>query len=38
MRTSDVNRYEGKDGNDAIMDEEEKASQVNDGSTQNLED
>jgi hypothetical protein len=34
--TSDVDRYEGEDGDDA--DEEEEASQVDDGSTQNVED
>jgi len=36
METSNVNRYEGKDGNDA--DEEEEASQADDGSTHNVED
>jgi len=34
----DVNGYEGEDGNDADADEEEEASQANDGSTQNVED
>jgi hypothetical protein len=33
---SNVDRYEGKDGDDA--DEEEEASLADDGSTQNLED
>jgi len=36
--TSDVNRYESKDGDDADADEEEEASQADDGSTQNVED
>jgi hypothetical protein len=36
MGTSDVDRYEGKDGNDA--DEKEEASQADNGSTQNVED
>ena len=37
---SDVNGYEGKDGDDADSDadSEEEASQVADGSTQNVED
>jgi hypothetical protein len=35
---SDVNGYEGEDGDDADVDEEEEASQVDDGSTQNVED
>jgi hypothetical protein len=37
---SDVNGYEGEDGDDADADadEEEDASQVDDGSTQNVED
>ena len=34
---SDVDRYEGEDGDDADADEEE-ASQADDGSTQNVED
>jgi len=36
LGTSDVDGYEGEDGDDA--DEEEEASQVDDGSTQNVED
>jgi hypothetical protein len=35
---SDVDGYEGEDGNDADADEEEEASPANDGSTQNVED
>jgi len=35
---SDVNGYEGKNGDDADADEQEAASQANDGSTQNVED
>jgi len=35
--TSDVNRYEGEDGDDGDVNEEEEASQDNDGSTQNVE-
>jgi hypothetical protein len=35
---SDVDRYEGEDGDDADADEEEEASQADDGSTQNMED
>jgi len=35
---SDVDGYEGEDGDDADADEEKEASQVNDGSTQNVED
>jgi len=37
---SDVDGYEGKDGHDADADadEEEEASQVDDGSMQNVED
>jgi len=37
---SDVNGYESEDGDDtdADADEEEEASQVDDGSTQNVED
>jgi len=40
LGTSDVNRYEGEDGNDADVDvdEEEEASQGDDGSTQTVED
>jgi hypothetical protein len=36
LGTSDVDWYEGEDGDDA--DEEEDASQADDGSTQNVED
>jgi hypothetical protein len=35
---SDVNMYEGDDGDDADADEEEEASQADDGSMQNVED
>jgi len=35
---SDIDGYEGKDGDDADADEEEEASQTNDGSTQNVEE
>jgi hypothetical protein len=38
LGTSDVDGYEGDDGNDADADEEEEASQAVDGSTQNEED
>ena len=40
LGTSDVDRFEGEDGNDAEADadEEEVSSQVDDGSTQNVED
>jgi hypothetical protein len=40
LGTSDVDRYEGEDGDDADADavEEEESSQVNDGSTHNVED
>jgi hypothetical protein len=40
LGTRDVDRYEGKDGDDADADadEEEESSQVDDGSTQNVED
>jgi len=38
LRTSDVDRYEGEDGDNADADEEEESSQADDGSTQNLED
>ena len=44
LGTSDVDGYEGEDGDDADADadadadEEEEASQVDDGSTQNVED
>ena len=35
---SDVDGYEGEDGDDADVYEEEEASQADDGSTQNVED
>jgi len=35
---SDVDGCEGEDGDDANLDEEEEASQADDGSTQNVED
>jgi len=35
---SDVDGYEGEDGDDVDADEEEEASQADDGSTQNVED
>jgi len=40
LGTSDVDGYEGEDGDDADadVDEEEESSQVEDGSTQNVED
>jgi len=38
LGTSDVDRYEGEDGYDADADDEEEASQADDGSTQNVED
>jgi len=38
LGTSDVDGYEGKNGDDADADEEEEASQAEDGSTQNVED
>jgi len=40
LGTSDVDRYEGEDGNDADADadEEEESSQVEDGSTEDVED
>jgi len=38
LGTSDVARYEGEDGDNADADEETKASQADDGSTQNVED
>jgi hypothetical protein len=37
-RTSDVDGYECEDGDDADADEEEEASQADDGSTQNVVD
>jgi len=38
LGTSDVNEYEGEDSDDASADEEEEASQADDGTTQNVED
>jgi len=38
LGTSDVDWYEGEDGDDAKADKEEEASQAEDGSTQNVED
>jgi len=38
LGTSDVDGYEGEDGNDVDADEEEETSQADDGSTQNVED
>jgi len=38
LGTSDIDRYEGEDGDDTDADEEEEASQADDGSTQNVED
>jgi len=38
LGTSDVDGYEGEDGDDAYVDDEEEASQADDGSTQNVED
>jgi hypothetical protein len=38
LGTSDVNGYECEDGDDVDADEEEEASQADDGSTQNVED
>jgi len=38
LGTCDVDGYEGKDGDDVDADEEEEASQADDGSTQNVED
>jgi len=38
LGTSGVDRYEGEDGDDVDADEEEEASQANDGSTHNVED
>jgi hypothetical protein len=35
---SDVDGYKGEDGDDADANEEEEASQADDGSTQNVED
>jgi hypothetical protein len=38
LGTSDDDGYECKDGDDADMDQEEEASQADDGATQNVED
>ena len=38
LGTSYVDGYEGEDGNDADADQEEEASQADEGSTQNVED
>jgi len=38
LGTNDVDGYEGEDGDDAYADEEEQASQADDGSMQNVED
>jgi len=40
VKTSDIDVYEGQDGDDADadVDEEEESSQVDDGSMQNVED
>ena len=38
LGTSDVDEYEGDDGDDADVDEEEEASHADDGLTQTLED
>jgi hypothetical protein len=40
LRTSDIDRYEGEDSDnaDADVDEEEEVSQADDGLTQNVED
>jgi len=38
LGSSDGDGYEGEDGDDAYADEEEEASQADDGSTQNVED
>jgi hypothetical protein len=38
LGTSDVDGYEGADGDDADADEEKESSQANDGFTQTLED
>jgi len=38
LGTSNVDRYEGEDGDDAHADEEEEPSQAEDGSMQNVED
>jgi hypothetical protein len=38
LGTSDVNEYKGEHGNDGDADDEEQASESDDGSTQNVED
>ena len=38
LGTNDLDRYEGEDGNDADVDEEEEVSQADDRLTQNVED
>jgi len=38
LGTSDVDGYEGEHGNDSYVDEEEEASQADEGSTQNVEE
>jgi hypothetical protein len=38
LGTSDVDGYEGEDGDDANADEQEEESQTEDGLTQNVED
>jgi len=38
LGTSDVDGYEGEDGDDVYADEEKESSQADDGSTQNVED
>jgi hypothetical protein len=38
MRTSQVDRYEGEDGDNADVDEEEETSEPDDASKQNQED
>jgi len=38
LRTSAADGYEGKDGDDVYVDEEEETPQTDDGSTQNVKD
>jgi hypothetical protein len=38
LETSDVDGYEGKDGDDADADKKEEPSQADDGSTHNVEE
>jgi len=38
LGTSDVDKYDGEDGNDVNADQDEQASQADNGSTQNVED